>query len=335
MHQFRLEQTDKLTKVEQIVHSISNDIEKGTLKKNARLPSINEFSGKYNVARDTIEKAYKELKKAGYVISVAAKGYYVKGKKDQRLRILLIFNKLSSYKKNVFEAFIEALGDKAKVDLQMHHYDPRILKEIIENNMGKYHYYVVMPHFYHDANRNAYLKVLKSIPEDELLLLDKCLPELGNRMAVFQDFKEDIYNALLSSKGMLKKYKQLTIICHALSNHPLETFEGARQFCSEAGITYNTIDNAENERLISGTVYIVTSESDLAQLIKMVRESEFELGKEIGIISFNETVLKELLDITVITTDFEEMGRSAADLILKRNYTQVKNPFNIIRRSSV
>jgi DNA-binding transcriptional regulator YhcF (GntR family) len=35
------------------------------LKKDSKLPSINSFSSQYAVARDTIEKAYNELRDEG------------------------------------------------------------------------------------------------------------------------------------------------------------------------------------------------------------------------------------------------------------------------------
>jgi DNA-binding LacI/PurR family transcriptional regulator len=53
-----------------------------------------------------------------------------------------------------------------------------------------------------------------------------------------------------------------------------------------------------------------------------------------GIISFNETTLKEVLDITVITTDFEAMGRRAAEVVLQKIFVSEKNPFYIINRGS-
>ena len=67
----------------------------------------------------------------------------------------------------------------------------------------------------------------------------------------------------------------------------------------------------------------------------MVRNTKLNPGKEIGIISFNESDLKELLDITVITTDFNKMGRSAASMILKGEHSQINNPFKIIVRNSI
>lgn len=87
--------------------------------------------------------------------------------------------------------------------------------------------------------------------------------------------------------------------------------------------------------MLPGTLYILLTESDLAFLYKKIKESTFRLGKDIGILSFNETVLKELLDITVVTTDFEEMGRSAAQLVLTGQTLQKRNPITFIRRKSL
>lgn len=68
-----------VTKVDQIVNSLIGQIEQGALANSERLLSINMFSKKHAVARDTVEKAYKRLKARGYIQSVAGKGYYISG----------------------------------------------------------------------------------------------------------------------------------------------------------------------------------------------------------------------------------------------------------------
>ncbi|MCU7549805.1 GntR family transcriptional regulator [Chitinophagaceae bacterium LB-8] len=327
---------NKLPKVKQIVLAIVAQIEKGKLLKDERLPSINEFSEQYSVARDTVEKAYKDLKEQGYIISVAAKGYFVQGKKDQRIKVLLVFNKLSSYKKMVYDSMLQTLGEKAKVDLQIHHYDPHLLKEILETSQGAYHYYVIMPHFFHGAEKEVCLSVLKMIPENELILLDKHVPELeGNHISIYQDFKWDIYYALKEAADLMKKYDRLVLVFPKYSHHPTEITEGVLQFCLEHQKGFSVVSSVGEEALLPQTAYIVITESDLALLIKKVRNSTYQLGQEIGIISFNETVFKELLDITVISTDFEEMGRSAACQILNGQVKKAKNPFHLILRKSL
>jgi DNA-binding transcriptional regulator YhcF (GntR family) len=314
LYQLQFNPKDKTPKYKQIVQSVITDIERGVLKNTEQLPSISELSVEYYLARDTVEKAYRELRERGYITSVQGKGYYVQTDTTPKLKILLIFNKLSSYKKIIYYAFLKALGDKATVDLQIHHYNAAHFQGIIQKNLGKYNYYVVMPHFTQDVDKVNYVNVLKTIPPHELVLLDKDVPELAD---------------------LLRKYSRMVLILPSDGNYPTEIAHGFRSFCVNYDKTFMIKENAVNETLTTGTAYVVIEETDLSELVKKVRQSPYVLGQEIGIISFNETTLKELLNITVITTDFEAMGNTAATLLLENKRIKVKNPFYMIRRDSL
>lgn len=336
MYKLQLNPNDKTPKYKQIVRSIVADIERMVLKKNEQLPSISELSEEYYLARDTVEKAYRELKEQGFITSVQGKGFYVNGKEHSKMRILLIFNKLSSYKKIIYYAFLKVLGEKATVDLQIHHYNARIFEEIIEKNLGKYNYYVIMPHFFPENDKALALKTLEKIPAEELVFLDKDLPEYNKPLlSVYQDFENDIFDALESAHDLLEKYQRLVLIFPSDGNYPKEIVKGFRFFCINSQKEYIIKENAFDEIPQPKTAYVVVEETDLAELIKKIRQTNYTIGQDIGIVSFNETTLKELLEITVITTDFETMGRTAAALLLDKKQIKVKNPFYIIRRKSL
>ena len=246
----------------------------------------------------------------------------------------MIFNKLSSYKKLIYDSFVEELGKDYRVDLFIHHYSIVKFKEILEENLGHYHYYAVMPHFSLDADKKEYLELLNRIPSDQLLLLDKDIPNFYHaNMRVYQDFKQDIFHALCSARNALKKYKRIVAVFPEFSNHPTELKEGVSKFCVENRKRFSIIAGTTEKNISTETAYIVITESDLATLIKQCRNLKYRLGKDIGILSFNENVLKELLDITVVTTDFEAMGKSAAKLISNKENNHVKNPFYFISRN--
>jgi DNA-binding transcriptional regulator YhcF (GntR family) len=319
----------------QIADAIRKEIDKGILPKGYVLPSINNFSKDYSVARDTIERAYKVLRKEGYINSVRSKGYFVSEKKKAGLKVLLIFNKLSSFKKIVYYSFLEALGKKATIHLAVHHYSLSLFEEIIEANKGKYDYYVVMPHFEEGVTTAQICQALNEIPETELLLLDKNIPEIKGSMSVYQDFKQDIYEALTNVKKKLAKYKTITLVFPDLSNHPVELIQGVKLFCKENKKGFKILSRPQAAKLEKGQAYILIEDDDLAILIKKMRSVNLVAGKNIGIISFNETPLKDLLDITVFTTDFAKMGATAAQLISQKKYQQEKNPFLVIERASL
>lgn len=79
----------------------------------------------------------------------------------------------------------------------------------------------------------------------------------------------------------------------------------------------------------------ILKDDDLITLIKMIRNSKYKLGQDVGIISLNDTPLKDILEITVISMDFKQMGRTTAELIINRKNIQCKNRFNVYLRSSL
>ncbi|MEO7309280.1 MAG: GntR family transcriptional regulator [Chitinophagaceae bacterium] len=320
----------------QIAAAIRQQIENGVLDKGAILPSINVFSKQYFVARDTTERAYRMLKEQGWITSVKAIGSFVSGKaKQQELKVLLVFNKLSSFKKIIFYSFLEALGDRATVDLKIHHYSPTLFNEIIQSGLGNYNYYVIMPHFEVSFSKTAYLKTLASIPKHQLVLLDRGIDELQDVKGVFQDFMADIYAALNLLKERFERYKTVVLIFPEFSNHPTEIIEGVKNFCKRYNKAFRIISNGSQIKLAHKQAYIVIEDDDLVSLIKRIRASELVLGKDVGVLSFNETPLKDLLDITVVSTDFKGMGKTAAELLFKPQCIQVKNPFHVYLRSSL
>jgi DNA-binding transcriptional regulator YhcF (GntR family) len=338
MWKFNQQVNKKLPKYRQIIEAIIMDIEKGLLQKDDQLPSINELSFEYDIARDTVEKAYNHLKSKAIITSVQGKGFFINGLKGSKLRILLVLNKLSAYKKLIYYSFINTLGDKAIVDLQVHHYNAVLLKNILDTNKGKYHYYVIMPHFFEGTDEVNIIEELEAIPKGELVLLDKNIPELkGNFLCVHQDFENDIYEALESGEDVISKYKELCLIFPESENIPYEIVTGFRKFCNHYSKTNKIVENAENLKIKKGTLYIIITETSLVNIVKKAMEQNFVLGKDIGIISFNETMLKEILagGIATISTHFESMGSTAARLILEKQTIKIKNPFSLIRRPSL
>ena len=201
--------------------------------------------------------------------------------------------------------------------------------------MGAYHYYVVMPHFYDGANLTVCKRVLAKIPSNQLLLLDRKFPGLERAMCVYQDFENDIFEALVSAGSALDKYDSIVLIFPEQSNHPTEIIEGVKHYCERGRKCFEVTSDAFGIVLERRKLYLFLKEDDLAIFIKKVRQSSFLLGRDIGTLSFNETVFKELLDISVISTDFAQMGRTAAKLILGKQNLCIRNEFRFIPRGSL
>jgi DNA-binding transcriptional regulator YhcF (GntR family) len=328
----------KIPKYQQIVDCITDAIRRGKLKKDQRIYSINEMSNEYFLSRDTVEKAYNILRGRGIISAIRGKGYFIRDVFIHvPVKVLLIFNKISNYKKQVYSAFIEAIGPDAIVDLKFHHYNTQVFKSLVDNYINEYNYFVVMPHFYEDQEK-AY-QILQSIPPDKLVILDKKVTFSDIKAAaVYQDFENDIVDALDEGLDLLQKYDELYLVFPKLIPYPPEIARGFRKFCMQNDYKYEIIPEINFSTVVRpGKAFIVIEETDLVNLIKKCRLKKLKIGKEIGIISYNETPLKEILldGITVISTDHENMGEAAAHLILTNSKEKIKNPFKLIRRKSL
>jgi DNA-binding transcriptional regulator YhcF (GntR family) len=334
----KIDQDNKVPKYMQIVDSITDAIRRGELKKDQRIFSINELSNEYFLSRDTVEKAYNILRGRGIISAIKGKGYYIRDVFIHNpVKVLLIFNKISNYKKQIYNAFIETIGSDALVDLKIHHSNTQLFKSLIDNNINEYNYFVVMPHFYEDEDEA--LRVMRSIPPDKLIILDKkiILDDIKSA-AVYQDFENDIVDALEQGLDLLKKYNELYLVYPKLTPYPPEIVRGFRKFCMRNDYKYEVINEINFNTVVRpGKAFVVIEETDLVNLIKKCRLKKLKIGKEIGIISYNETPLKEILldGITVISTDHEKMGETAAQVILKNSKEKIKNPFKLIRRKSL
>lgn len=341
----RINPNSRVPKYQQIVNAILEDIDKGLLIVGDRIPSINDISEEFYLSRDTVEKAYNQLKKRKVIVPVKGKGYYVARSVSQsQVKILFLVNKLSNYKLKIYNSFINSLGNSAKTDLNVYHCDPKILLNLLHEHSGAYDYYVIMPHFKDDKqqHQNANLAVidaLSDIPADKLIVMDNYLPSLGEDVAaIYQDFKADIYRALKEGVDKLRKYDKLILAYpeNVLYPYPSEIKKGFQKFCTKFGFDYEVIPTIfPDMELQPKDAYITIEENDLVCLIKQMRDQDLRLGEDVGVISYNDTPLKDLLGITVISTDFKVMGETAAYMIKKRKSEVVKNVFNFIDRGSL
>jgi DNA-binding transcriptional regulator YhcF (GntR family) len=335
----------RVPKYQQIVDSIIHNISMGRLQMGQKIPSINMFSEEFYLSRDTVEKAYNVLKERNIISSTRGKGYYIaRTKLLSKINIFFLVNKLSSYKLQIYNAFINAIGVNSHTDLHIYHCDESLFLNLMEKYKSAYDYYVIMTHFKtddlkHVSHTDEVVNAIQKIPHDKLIILDNVKLRMeGEIIQISQDFENDIYEALKEGYKKISKYKKIILIYpdKAIYPYPRRILKGFRKFCIEKSIDFEILETVYKDMILKKEdLFIVIEESDLVSLVKQIREGEFILGKDIGIISYNETPLKELLGITVISTDFKIMGETAANMILNKAKGIVKVPFNFIDRNSI
>ncbi|CAM3327030.1 GntR family transcriptional regulator [Zobellia roscoffensis] len=341
----KINESSRVPKYRQIVDSIIYNISAGNLKMDDKIPSINRFSEEYLLSRDTVEKAYSILRERKVIISIRGKGYYIaRTKLISKVNILFLINKLSSYKMRIYNSFIDSIGGTAHTNLFIYHCEEELFLNLLEKNRNAYDYYVIMPHFKteklkHTSYTPEVIKAIDQIPKEKLIIMDNPVSEIkGNYIETYQDFENDIYNALKEGFGKISKYEKLIITYpeESVYPYPKRILHGFRKFCSEYNIDFEVLDEIYDDMILKkGDLFITISESDLVNLVNQIRNQEFELGDDIGVISYNDTPLKQLLGITCISTDFQVMGETAARMIMDKKKGKVKNPFHFIDRDSI
>lgn len=321
----------------QLAHSISKAISNGKLRKDDMLPSINELSFEFEIARDTAEKGYKYLKSIGVLGSVPGKGYFVKETNlKQQHKIFLLFNKLSPHKKIIYDALVASLGELASIDFYIYNNDFDFFKRLIQDAAKDYSHYVIIPHFM-EGGDHAH-DVINLIPKDKLILLDKLVPGIDGKFgAVYENFEKDIYGALEQALPQLGKYHTIKIIVPFYTYHPREILQGFTRFCQQYAFNYRIVHNITNEPVKEGEAYINLMEDDLVILIEKILATKMKLGKHVGLISYNETPLKKIIlnGITTISTDFQMMGEKTAALIREQSVQHIEIPFYLTLRNSL
>jgi len=341
----KIDENSRIPKYKQIVDSVINNISNGNLKIDEKIPSINSFSEEFLLSRDTVEKAYQILKERKIITSIRGKGYYItRTKLIAKVNILFLINKLSAYKMRIYNSFINTIGGNSHTDLHIYHCDNTLFVNLIEKNINAYDYYVIMPHFKtddlkHISYTDEAIKAINMIPKNKLVLMDNNNLEIkGDFIEIYQDFENDIYNALKEGLTKISRYGKMILVYpeNAVYPYPRRILHGFRKFCVEHKIDFEIIDEIYDDIILKkGDLFITIEETDLVNLVNQIRDKEFILGVEIGVISYNDTPLKELLGITVISTDFKAMGETASRMILNKEKGKIKNPFNFIDRNSI
>ena len=329
----------KIPKYKQVVDSIISDIHTGKFKKGQKIPSINESSFEYLLSRDTVEKAYNELREKGVIVSVRGKGFYINdtqciGKK----RILMAFNKISTYKKFIFSKFVESFEENTIVDLLIHNGDISLMNDVIDDGLSFFHHIVLIPSF--NAPIEEVIKLVKRIPTDKLIMMDYLVKGLNKSYAtVYQDFENNIYDALTEASSSLKKYEMFKLIFpeNLQLGHSTDIVTGFRNFCFHNKQKFEVSYGLKENFVKKGDAYLVVLEEDLIQLIKMIKEKNLKLGKDVGIISYNDSPVKEILcgGIDVVSTDFAMMSKEIARMIKENDLKSKANRFMYIKRNSL
>jgi DNA-binding transcriptional regulator YhcF (GntR family) len=320
----------------QLAHAILTAIKQGKFEKNNLLPSLNELTNHLEISRETADRGYKYLRYLGILKAVPGKGHFISTTEvNNPMRICLLVNKISDGKNLFYHSFIENLGTNIPIDFYVYNNDFYLFKRLL-NKRQDYTHYVILPHFI--DNEDEAEALIDTLPKEKLIILDKRLKRVkGNHASIYEDFEGDIYKALEHALPVLSKYDTLRLIFHKKSYLPVDIKRGFNSFCQQYAFERGIVDTITKIELKKGEVYICVNDDDLVSLLDKIKESSFVIGKDIGIISYNDTPLKKYMvgGITTISTDYKQMGVLTAKAISDNLTQQITLDFCLQLRSSL
>ncbi|MEG0856671.1 MAG: GntR family transcriptional regulator [Terrisporobacter sp.] len=89
---------------EQIQNQIKSQILSGNLLSDQSLPSIRSLAKELKVSIITTKRAYEELEKEGYIITVAGKGSFVCSQSNERLKEAALYEMESKLEEIILQA---------------------------------------------------------------------------------------------------------------------------------------------------------------------------------------------------------------------------------------
>lgn len=335
----RINKQDNTPLYRQICQQVRQLIRDGQLQPGQLLPSLNQLAIMLDISRETTKKAYNQLLREGLLIAQQGKGIFVAGRREtDKKEILLILDKQSVYNQILVQAFQDTLQDSVHITILLHSQNLDVLDYYLNQHLDRYDYYVISPHFPLDARSQARAaKLLRRIPNRKLIMVDNWIQDVpGNYGVVYQDFRHDAYEGL--SEGKADMGSQLKVMVLPQSLYGGIILESVYDFARENGVEVS-VSGTVPEHLEKGDVVLVLNsqlDSGLALLARRIAEAGLLPGKDVRIIAYNEFPLNEVVlgGLTTLSTDFAEMGRQAARMVLSDTLCKIHNPFHLVRRST-
>ena len=326
----------------QIIEQIADKINSGVLKVDDQMPSMNNLAADLQISKETIKKAYNILRNKGLIDSKQGKGYYVLKNKEKVIKILLLFDKLSTYKQVLYNSFASSIGDGVEITIRLHNQDIDLFEQFIDQNVDHFDFYMITPHFPLETQvQKKVRKILRKIPNRKIIILDHYIKTIsGNYGVVYQDFEQDIVTGLNQGLDDIRKYNKLKIISMPGSLYAPLLSKGIKKFCIENRIEHEFFYNTHHPDMIQkGDLFLILNSQldiELIEIARIAKTRGFTIGKDIGIISYNESLINEIIlnGLTVLSTDFEQMGRLAAEMIREKQMKKIKCDFRLIQRST-
>ena len=110
--------------------------------------------------------------------------------------------------------------------------------------------YIIMP-----TNLVGAASLIKTLPKQDVYILDQTNSELKDYPSIHQNFVKDIYEALQKGKHLIDKYQKLILIFPGF-REPLGMKIGFEKFCNDNHLNHEVINQFKERELQLSLIHI-------------------------------------------------------------------------------
>lgn len=339
MISFEIDTTSKTAVYKQLVSAVTEAVKDGRLKTGEIVPSMNVLAEELEISKETVKRAYGILRMNGILEAQQGKGFYVADTSAKStISVLFLIDRFSIYKQEIVRGFHQELKGQSEDTVLLYNQDIDIFEYFVNENLGKFDWYVVSPHFSLEKKiQDRVRKIIKRIPNHQLIMVDRLIPGMvGNFGAAYQDFENDVYYGLEQGAEKLEQIGHLKVIAMPTSLYWSIMKKRVTEFCEEHKIKVQFLSEAPAKVKKGDAFLILTSQLDSGLIALVDNAKGLTVGTDYYIISYNDSPVDRVVlnGLTTISTDFNEMGREVARMVNEKTLRKTHICFRMNKRST-
>ncbi len=158
--------------------------------------------------------------------------------------------------------------------------------------------------------------------------------------SMYTDGRENYYNLVKTTLEENKQIKKVCILGVDIDDGEVNSrVLGAEYACKELGVSYKTITTdfslkTTNLDINKNIYYVAISDKQAYRIIKKANNLGYKPGVDYLISGYGNYETSELIGLTSIEVNYEELGRKAVQKIVNDDYNSIKIDAEIIKRDS-
>ena len=266
----------------QLADHFRQQITNQKLQGRTHLPSINLLSARYDVSRDTVRKAYMELKRTNLVEGVRGKGYFVRSSTKVEVgRSVILCESPASPEITEPGMWSEEQQHTAPRLYCFHGGDLGQLRKLASGILRASDRVYVSGSFSGFSSVDLRRALSAFDPANTTVVLGRetplCIPHPGIDLC----YGDMLFGALKSCSEPLGDCRQIALSLAGRSALPKLLLPGLQRYSIRHGVRATVMPPDDSRQVVAGTCYVLTDFSELSERVQHAQAAGLRLGRDV------------------------------------------------------